>query len=212
MASSSQRTGDGSRRSTAPQSASSTTPTSPVREAVSATLKTSTLSTAASTARGWRSRTPSQTAAAAAHSNSVESWFGWRMLPMARPAMVGKEIRRPSASSGRNTCTTPTTTLSSPATSSAVISGVTQSSMRPARVAAAVACTSAPASTRHASGARRWPHGVLDVRMAATSSAPATSSSFVAPEDGCDERLGRAVNAQTSNQTPQPPKATTWLK
>ena len=64
-------------------------PTVPVREAVSAMPNTRAATTAASNARGHSCRSPSQTAAAAPQTSRVDSWLGWRMLPMARPAMVG---------------------------------------------------------------------------------------------------------------------------
>ena len=85
VASNSPRAGLGSRRSSKAHSASSSTLTSPVREAVSTTPNTSAAISAAAQFREMRFSSNSPMVATQDHMNTLLRWLGWRKLPTARP-------------------------------------------------------------------------------------------------------------------------------
>ena len=90
-------------------------PRAPVREPLSTTPKmNSSASTVAMPRRSTRA-SPSHTAPIADHSSRLLRWFGWRMLPTARPGTVLRAIQSPSAHCGANTSTMAMPLLATPA-------------------------------------------------------------------------------------------------
>ncbi len=157
---------------------------------------------------------PSQTAPTTDHRSRLLRWFGWRRLPVARPASAASATQLPSGECGANTCTRPISALAMPATTRPMQKARKATSARPARcVEAAIAITST-AGRMVPTAESESVEGTApktDAASALMAVSVIAASSASAPRERGHAEPGRHV-ASTIRKPPQPTRAAAWLK
>ena len=190
-------------------------PAAPVRELLSTTTKMNTRASAVSTPRRSTRASPSQTTATTPHSNRLLRWFGWRMLPTARPGREVTAIQSPSAHSGANTCRMPIRLLSKAATTMPMQKARNAAWPRPARCRVAATCAVSAAAAIIPALERASDHGwrvQSGAARADSNSTPKTPCNAARPLPPGHSRLRRSDAASSVSQPPQPISAAAWFR
>ena len=203
------RTPRSSRRSSAPQAASSSTLTRPVRDAVSTTAPIASAKAARASHGFSRPICSSATVAMADQTSWLLRWLGWRRLPTARPGKPERAIQSGSGQPGAKTWIAATPTLRPPASSHPQQKAAKRSSREAcARAVAPPTSSTAAAASMPSADSARLPGsapGPQDQRAAAPTIASAPSGA---------QALRAAAPAQpaTATNRPQAASARAWFR
>ena len=154
---------------------------------------------------------PSQTAATTDHRSRLLRWFGWRRLPVARPAIAAIAIQSPSGTCGANTCSRPISVLAMPATTRPMQKARKARSPSPARCAEAAIATTSTAGRIVPAADNDSDHGTdpkIDADRALIAVSVIAASSASAPRergqaDAAGRRRGRS-GSRPSRPAPPP--------